>query len=488
MKARAALGILGLAELITGACSSPMYFVPAGGGAGGEAESVSGAGGSGSTPVCAPHEDCATTEDDDCDGKAPDCTGLHLWSRRFGDAGIQRGEGVSVDGSGNVALTGLLQGSVDFGGGPLNGGAKESAFVARFDSDGNHLFSKRIGDGNTQAYAIATDGDGAVVVAGLFTGALQTDNGALTTADGADVFAAKLDASGNLLWVRSLGGDMGWPPGYAVCASTDGNILVAGSFSGTIELGNGSATAAGSSDVFLVKLDPSGEPLWGKTFGGPLAQAAHSVAVDQDSNVLVAGSFTGSIDFGGDSLLSAGSEDAFVAKLDASGQHIWSRRLGSAGSDTASGVSTDASGNVIVVGTLSIQGPDVFVAKLDAAGADLWMNTYGDPAAQQAYGVDVDAVGHITLAGQLSGTIDFGGANGELTSPGTNIFVAKLDESGHHLWSKRLGDGSQLATAVASDGSGAVIVTGNMAGTMDVGSEILTNAGSWDVFLLKLAQ
>jgi hypothetical protein len=395
---------------------------------------------------------------------------------------------VSVDGAGNVALTGLLLGSVDFGGGPLSSKSAVSAFVARFDSDGNHLFSKRLGDGNTQAYAIASDGDGAVVVAGLFTGTLLAGNGAFTTADGADVFAAKLDASGNLLWVRSLGGDMGWPPGYAVCVAEDGNILVTGSFSDTLDLGSGSVAATGSSDVFLVKLDPSGEPLWGKTFGGPLGQAAHSVAVDQAGNVLVAGSFAGSIDFGGGSLLSAGSEDAFVAKLDASGQHLWSRRFGSAGSDTASGVRADASGNVVVAGTLSIQGPDVFVAKLDAGGAELWMHTYGDPAAQQAYGVDVDAVGHIALAGQLSGTIDFGGANGKLTSPGTNIFVAKLDGTGHHLWSKRLGDGSQLATAVVSDGTGSVLVTGNMAGTMDVGPEILTNAGSWDVFLLKLAQ
>jgi hypothetical protein len=70
MRARAALGLLVLAELIMGACSSPMYFVPAGGGSGGEAESDSGAGGSGSMPVCKPQEDCATTEDDDCDGKA----------------------------------------------------------------------------------------------------------------------------------------------------------------------------------------------------------------------------------------------------------------------------------------------------------------------------------------------------------------------------------------------------------------------------------
>ena len=115
--------------------------------------------------------------------------------------------------------------------------------------------------------------------------------------------------------------------------------------------------------------------LWSKRFGDASSQVGNSVATDASGNVIVTGSFQGTVNFGGDTLTSAGSDDIFVAKFDAAGVHQWSQRFGDATSQVGQSVATDASGNVIVTG--SIQGTvnfgsgtltsagttDIFVAK-----------------------------------------------------------------------------------------------------------------------------
>ncbi|MBI4701132.1 MAG: SBBP repeat-containing protein, partial [Deltaproteobacteria bacterium] len=423
-------------------------------------------------------------------------TGKHLWSKRFGDASNQMGYGIAADGAGNAFVTGDLQGTADFGGGPLASAGGADIFVAKLDPAGSHLWGKRFGDGSEQhGRDIAVDGAGNVLVTGYFQGSIDFGGG-LLTAGGWNVFVAKLDPTGAHLWSkRCTGGDeLGW----SVAADGAGNVLIAGEFVMTMDCGGGPLVGAGGRDIFVAKLDSTGKHVWSKRFGDSAYQHALSIATDGSDNVLVTGFFEGNIDFGGGLLTSAGADDVFVAKLDKDGKHLWSKRFGDGSGQSADGVVADASGNVLLAGSFggSVDfggGPltsagksDIFVAKLDPSGTHLWSKRFGNAGDQYAKSIAVDGQGNAVVTGYFDGAVDFGG--GVLPSAGTyDILAAKFAPAGGHLWSKRFGDGSnQLGYDIAADGLGNVLMTGEFQGTVDFGAGPLTSAGLRDIFVAKL--
>ncbi len=426
--------------------------------------------------------------------------GDHLWSKRFGDTDYQEGLSVAVDGAGNVLLTGWFGGTADFGGGPLTSAGDMDIFVAKFDSSGNHLWSKRFGDASFQAgRSVAVDGAGNVLLAGFFSGAADFGGGPLTStsAGDPDIFVAKLDGSGNHLWSKRFG-DMSTQAGESVAVDGAGNVLLTGGFDGTADFGGGPLTGNGSFDIFVAKFDSNGNHLWSKRFGDGDGQFGESVAVDGTGDVLLTGSFLGTADFGGGPLAGVGDPDIFVAKFDGSGNHLWSKRFGDVGGQIGESVAVDGTGNVLLTGGFVVTadfggGPltsagdaDIFVAKFDSSGNHLWSKRFGDASGQVGRSVAVDAAGNVLLTGEFYGAADFGG--GPLTSAGnTDIFVAMLDGSGNHLWSQRFGGaGSQLGESVAVDGARNVLLTGGLYATADFGGGSLTSAGNADIFVAKL--
>jgi len=361
----------------------------------------------------------------------------HLWSKRFGDGTTQAAGAVSVDASGNVIVTGNFNGAVDFGGGALLSAGNNDIFVAKLGSDGSHLWSKRFGDGDIQeAHAVAVD--------------------------------------------------------------ASGNVIVAGNFYGTVDLGGGALTSAGSDDIYVAKLGPDGAHLWSKRFGDRSSQSARSVAIDASGNVIVTGDFYGVTDFGGGALTSTGG-DVYVAKFGSDGTHLWSKRFGDGDYQLANAVALDASGSVIVTGVLngsvdfgggvlsSAGHSDIFIAKFGSDGTHLWSKRFGDGDYQGAYAAAVDASGNVIVTGYFYGTVDFGG--GALTTAGgaVGVFIAKFGSDGAHLWSKSFSDGSYYMAphSVAVDASGGVIITGYLYGTVDFGGGALASAGESDIFVAK---
>ena len=425
-------------------------------------------------------------------------------TRRAGAAGLDAAYAVALSSDGGAVLVGSFEGTFTFGrfDMPLliSAGGKD-VFVAKFDGSGRHVWSRRFGGtGHDEARGVAVDGAGNVLVAGWFAGSVDLGGGVLTSAGGLDNFIAKYDQSGGHIWSRRVGGGLD-DQVFGLAIDASGDVVVTGYFDGTVDFGGGALTSAGSGDIFVAKYTSSGSHAWSRKFGAPTLDAGFGLAVDVSGNVLVTGFFTGTVDFGGGALTSAGSADVFVIKYDSAGAHVWSRRFGSTGGDQGFAVTTDA-GNVFVSGfyeggvsfggvALASSGQfDGFVAKLDAAGNHVWSRGFGGTGGDISLALAVTAAGDAVVAGSFDATVDFGGQ--PLTSAGArDMFVASYSSTGSHLWSESYGDNNfDEARAIAVTSGGKVWLAGMFSGIVDFRTGFQTgplrSAGGTDIFLTTL--
>jgi hypothetical protein len=360
-----------------------------------------------------------------------------------------------------------------------------------------HDWSKRFGSvGDQDGIGVAVDAAGNVVIAGLFWGTVDFGGGPLTSSGDWDLYVAKFDAAGNHLWSRRFG-DASGQLARAMCLDPQGNILFAGHFYGSVDFGGGPITSAGDADVFVAKLDPDGHHIWSYAFGDAGNQLAYAVAVDNSDNVILSGHFEGKFDFGDGPLISAGSTDIYIAKFDSAGNILWSESFGDAATQQTFSVAVDDAGNIISAGRLygsadfgggpltSAGASDIYVAKFDGDGNHLWSQRYGDVDDQVASAVKVDSKGDVLVAGDFVGQVDFGG--GVLTNGGWyNAFVVKFDSSGGHIWSQGFGQtGLQSVAGMVLDSADNVVITGYFDGTVDFGGGPLVCNVESDVFVAE---
>jgi hypothetical protein len=442
-------------------------------------------------------EVCSTAADEDCDGNGA-CTGSHLWSFRFGDAASQKAYGLAADKDGNVIVAGTFEGAIDFGGGELKSAGATDVFVAKLGPSGEHIWSARFGDAEAQySVNLAVDAEGSLILAGAFQGSIDFGGGALTSAAGtSNAFVVKLDAAGKHAWSRLLA-DAGSPSLKTLGANSAGDILVAGTFSGTVDFGGGMLSSSfGSSDLFVVKLNAMGSTSWSKRFGNMNTEDVTAVAVSNDGSGFLAGKFEGTLDFGSGSMTSMGAgTNIFVVRLGSDGVCLWSKRFGDQAKQNVWSLAVDPEDNVVMTGSFfgtidfggdvktNTLGADVFIAKLNSGGGHLFSNSFGDEAIQHSKALAVSTVGEIIVTGSFGGTIDFGG--GPLTAESASeAFLAKFSATGDHLWSKRFGE--IFLDHVFIDGSDSTLVTGWLQGTTELGGGSLVSAGSDDVVVAKL--
>ena len=431
--------------------------------------------------------------------------GSHVWSKSFGDAAlIQFGESVAVDSGDNVVLAGYFEGTVNFGGANLSSPGDDDAFLARFDTDGNHLWSKSFGDSifDQNALSVAVAADGSILLAGGFQGDVDFGGGALSSTGSFDIFVANFDADGNHIWSKSFGSNLS-EIAQGVAVDSNGNVVLAGYIGGDVDFGGGTLTGAGFRDVFVAKFESDGDHIWSRSFGETDHQQADSVALDPSGNVFITGEFRGTVDFGGGPFVNPGGPfqpNIFLARFDSNGNHIWSGSFGDEPSDVGNGVAADSSGvyaTGYIGGTTDFGGgpltshgsTDVFMAKLDTAGNFAWHSRGGDDGERSPDEVATDAAGNVFVVGDFAGEVDLGG--GVLRSAGprwADVFVVKYDQDGNHIWSKSFGDeDGDHARAMTLDSSGNLFVAGSFRGTLDFGGGDLTNTDDIfsDMFLAK---
>ena len=443
----------------------------------------------------------------------------------FSGTGNEEVRGNKVDRDGNIFTTGLFFGTVDFD--PSDGIFNLSAlggreiFVSKIDPFGNLLWAKRFGGlGADCGNSIALDSSGNIYIAGNFSLTADFDPGAgianLTAAGLEDIFILKLDSFGNYLWAKSIGGIDGYD-NATMAVDSNGNALITGNFSGTVDFDPSQATSnmvsSGNKDIFILKLDSSGNYLWAKSFGDVNGDAGNSIAVDANGYVYTTGQFQGNIDFDpgqGIASITAGSDDVFVLKLDSLGNYVWAKSMGGSGGDYSNSIQVDSTGNVYTAGQfggtadfdpglgtsnlVSNGSHDIFVSKLDSLGNFVWAKWMGGDDGDVAYSLALDSVGNVYTTGRFKGTADFdpGLGTSNLASKGLyDIFISKLDSFGNFVWAKSFGGlTDDTGRSITTDSSSYVYAAGSFTGIADFnpGSETsnFTSIGDQDIFISKL--
>jgi hypothetical protein len=237
------------------------------------------------------------------------------------------------------------------------------------------------------------------------------------------------------------------------------------------------------------------------TFGGPDLDASNAVAMDADGNVYIAGSFAGTVDFGGGDRTAVGGNDIYVVKFDRDGNYLWDYTRGSASAnDVAYGVEIDSYGNVLVCGSFeesvdfgggsrtSAGGIDIFVLKLDSSSAWVWDRTFGNRNNQAALAVGVDGDDNVIVTGRFRQPINFGG--GRRPPVGRrDMFLVKLDAAGSYVWDRTFGgEGRDAGRRIAIDAANNIFVAGNFEYAIDFGGgeRVEGNTAFYDGYLVKL--
>lgn len=449
------------------------------------------------------------------------------WAKNFGGSNTSlyngdRGQGIALDNSGNVYTTGFYQVSANFGGVVLSNPPQSTVYIAKQNSVGNVFWAKGFNSTETLATSrstrIAVDNQGNVYTTGKFYGIITFDGQSITPLGQydpntrADIFVSKQDSSGNVLWIKKMGGSGVYEEGSSIVVDNSGNVYVSGNYdhgeyaSFPSEFGSVSLPQTGSQqNIFIAKLNASGDVVWAKGYGSQnyAYETAKGIALDNDGNVYVAGIFSDVVNFDGITLqaVNTSSQEVFVIKLNNSGTAQWAKRLYGASDVELRDIAIGTNGKVYVVGDFSYQlnvgstqlttsgsgDVDVFVASLNTQdGSTNWAKKFGSSGVDNGCGVAVNSANEVYITGSFNSTLSLSSGN-IISSGSSDAFVIKLNNNGTPVWGKALGGtDADIGTSIATSGS-AVYATGYFySTTANFGTTSLTSHGGNDVFVTKI--
>jgi hypothetical protein len=442
----------------------------------------------------------------------------------------------AVDANGNVYMTGYFGDSADFDPGPgtanlVSAGASD-IFICKWDAAGNFVWAIRFGGPfEDLSNAIDIDKSGNIYVTGGFQDTVDFDPGpgsyTLVSPQGFNMYVAKFRSNGSLVWAVKSGGEGNVAPLTWLTVNGAEEVLVVGNFNDTVDFDPGQGIAemmSSEGKMFILKLTSSGTYIWAKQVGGENCMGGTtSVSADSAGYIYVSGALAGQGDFDpgpGIYYLNSTSTwgcDAFVVKVDVSGNFIWAETFGVTSTSSyhntyCRSMVADESGNVYLTGdfsgtedfdpgtntfnmtSFSFSNDDVYVIKLDANGNFAWAKRIGGTPTENGESIEIDNAGNVWTAGSFSYTVDFDPGPGiyNLYTPWQGAFVLGLNSYGDLLCAGVFtgGPGDQTGgNSIAADPSGNIYFGGMADGTTDLDptpASFQISSPNGNSFLVKL--
>lgn len=425
-----------------------------------------------------------------------------------------------LDNNDNLLVVGNFIGTVDFDISPTSSynltasGTSYDIFIAKYSSNGNLLWAKRIGDDNgleESGYSVVIDDFNNVIVTGFFAGIVDFDpsstnvSNLVSTWDAS--FLLKLNSNGDFLWAQKIAeqDQMGWDFGIHVSIDNSNNIYVVGDFQASNDFDNGPGTAVLSTiglaiDTYILKKDQNGGFLWVKQLQcqyTDIVNRVRDIAVDNSGDIYLTGNFNGAVDFdpgSGTQLFSTaqyGSNgqfiyDAFLTKLSSNGNFVWAKSYGTLnGMEKGMSLFIDNNNDIIFTGNfndnIDISGNstlsfitngsnDFFLAKINATGTMIWAKQFGGTGSDGANVVTVGNNNDIYLSGGYNNSIDIDPSAGiyNLNCTSSSAFLLKLTNNANFIFAKDYQTNTVSCASLNIDSQENIFLCGGISGVTDM--------------------
>lgn len=410
------------------------------------------------------------------------------WVKYVGNIDVDQANDVVSDSQGNVYVTGYYMGDLYFWPINLYGMGLKDMFVAKLDPDGNLIWITSVaGVNNVYGTGITLDNDGNVIVTGTFKGQAFVESYSLSSNNNStDIILIKYDTDGNLLWYKSVGGNY---DDYSAKVKVDihNNIILAGTFNTFMNIGSQNLSANQNS-FFIAKYNSAGNFIWAKTANSSSDNNIVDIAVDNLGNIIGIGNFAGTITFESDILNAIGNKDIFLVKYNSNSDYQWSKRLGSSGNeDKAGGVSIDLNLNVYAFYKNDIANSQGHIDKFNTMGNFMQSIAFGSSAEIIPGDILLDDSGNIFITGGFKGNADFGGGIVTCHDPVYfDIFIVKYNQDASFAFQKTAHSGeNSFAAAVSFDNEANLIIGGYANQNLVVEGNNYYGYGKSDILVYK---
>lgn len=410
---------------------------------------------------------------------------------------------ICSDSLGNVYTVGYISGMTTFSDDiSVNHNGGKDIFISRHNSRGDCLWAKSIGGSALDlATSIIADNSGNIFFAGSYSGSVNFSGQVTLVSNGSeDMFIAKADSSGSIIWAKSIGSIA--PDRITGIGSYDYEyIFISGYYSDTLVVNDeiDSLFSNGMNNIFIAKIDTSGNFEWAKGYGSDEFDEANSVAVDAESNAYLAGYFSLSVDFDGFEIGSIGEEDLFVASFNSNGIVRWAESAGSiSGSENAMSITVSDDGNSYFTGSFSSSMyfsendslvsnglRDAFVCSYDINGNHRWSFS-GGGAGLIDIGNDIELApdGNLYITGTYAFTSLFGNKAVLKSFGSSDVFVLKVNSDGNILKQKAVGGNYEdFGFGIGVDKFSNVYACGSFKRTAYFNGLDIESFGEEDIFL-----
>lgn len=359
------------------------------------------------------------------------------WDRTYGGLGFEMVSQVKETEDGGYIIVGHTE---------SYGAGKMDAWLIKTDSNGNETWNKTFGGfADDRAYSVQPTKDGGYIITG------GTESYGIGNSD---VWLIKTDSFGEVQWDKTFGGP-GFERGSSVLETNGGGYIIVG--------GTGSY-GAGSLDIWLINVDPKGNEIWSKTFGGSDYEWGHSAKQTMDGGYIITGP-THSYD-------DTGNGDFWLIKTDSEGNQEWNKTFGGPDYESSYAVQTTKDGGYIIVGNTQSFGAgdqDIWVVKTDDLGSELWNKTFGGTYFEGGSSVLETKNGNYIIAGHTESYGYLPIAPGPTGRRPGNALLIKTDSEGNEVWNKTFSDTQDISSVQETKDGEYIIVADTHSGDTFVG-------------------